>query len=319
MKLRTFLQTSLVALLVAMTGLVSAQDSDCLNLAAADCEYINTAAANGAAALSSSFQQDFTIDVTVTGVPDSGDLEFHLVGSGPVVANEAAPGGVPLNFGANLDVNFTDGTTPNEGSLEVRLVDGVFYFQDPSDGNKWKGFKVEDAMSQAENNPMMPNPTTFDPASLGLDEATLMSAMALVESEGFLDYSRDGETFTFTADFGALLKSSEWTKFSTDIAPKLQENPDTAQFAMVLGVLPMILSDGTIKVVQVVDPAVNAVTELSVLIDGTVNAGMVSGDSSAAPIVLSVAFNVKVSDIGGTFALEAPADAEIQEMPATTN
>jgi len=90
----------------------------------------------------------------------------------------------------------------------------------------------------------------------------------------------------------------------------------TAQFAMILGVLPMILSDGTFKVVQVVDPALNAVTELSILIDGTVNAGMMSGDSAAAPIVLSIAFNVKVSDIGGEFTLEAPADAEMQDMPA---
>jgi hypothetical protein len=69
--------------------------------------------------------------------------------------------------------------------------------------------------------------------------------------------------------------------------------------------------------VQVVDPALNAVTELSVLIDGTLNAGMVSGDSAAAPIVLSFAFNVKVSDVGGSFTIEAPADAVIQEVPAS--
>src|SRR5688500_1819991 len=98
MKLRTFLQTSLVALLVAMAGLVSAQDSDCLNLPAADCEYLNTAAANSAAALTSSFQQEFTIDLNVSGVPDSEDVVFHVDGSGPVVANAEAPGGVPLDF-----------------------------------------------------------------------------------------------------------------------------------------------------------------------------------------------------------------------------
>jgi len=319
MKLRTFLQTSLVALLVAMTGLVSAQDSACLNLSAADCEYLNTATANSAAALTSSFQQTFSIDATVTGVPDSQDLEFHVAGSGPVVGNEAAPGGVPFNFATTLDVNFNDGTTANEGSLEARLVDGVFYFQDPTDENKWKGVKIEDAMSMAESNPMVPNPTTFDPASLGLDEATVSAITSLTEAEGFLDYSRDGETFTFTADFGKLLTSGEWTKFTTEIAPKLQENPDTAQFSMVLGVLPMLLSEGTVKVVQVVDPSLNAVTDFSILIDGTVNAGMMSGDSAAAPIVVSFAFNVKVSDVGGSFTIEAPADAEIQEMPATTN
>jgi len=315
MKLRTFLQTSLVALLVATVGLVSAQDSECLNLAAADCEYINTAAANSASALTSSFQQEFTFDFTVSGIPDSGDVVVHVDGNGPVVANEEAPGGVPVDFAATINLTSNDGTNDTDLSLEARLVDGVFYFQDPEDDNKWKGVKIEDAMSAAENNPMVPNPTTFDPASLGLDEATLASLMTLTEAEGFLDYSRDGETFTFTADVGALLKSTEWTKFTTEIAPKLQQNPDTAQFAMVLGVLPMLLSEGTIKVVQVVDPSLNAVTEFSLLIDGTVNAGMMSGDSSADPVVLSLAFNVKLSDVGGSFTIEAPADAEMQEMP----
>lgn len=318
MKLRTFLQTSLVALLVAMTGLVSAQDDTCLNLAAADCEYLNAATANSASVLSTSFQQAFTLDLTVSGVPESGDVEFHVTGSGPVVANAEAPGGVPVDFAATINADFTDGTTPNSGTLEVRLVDGIFYFQDPSDNNAWKGISIEDAMAQAGTNPMMTDPTTFDPASLGLDEATLNSIMGLTEVEGFLDYSRSGETFTFTADIGALLKSTEWTNFTTEIAPALQQNPDTAQAAMMLGVLPMLLSEGTIQVVQVVDPALNAVTEFSVLMDGTVNAGMMSGDSSAAPIVMSFAFNVKLSDVGGSFTIEAPADAEIQEMPAAS-
>jgi hypothetical protein len=319
MKLRTFLQTSLVALLVAMTGLVSAQESDCLNLSAEDCAYLNTAAANTTAALTSSFQEAFTIDLNISGIPESDDVVLHVDGNGPVVANEDAPGGVPLDFAATINITANDGKTDSNTTLEARLVDGVFYFQDPSDDNKWKGVKIEDAMSAAEDNPMVPNPTTFDPASLGLDEETMNSIMDLTKTEGFLDYSRDGETFTFTADVGALLKSSEWTNFTTEIAPKLQQNPDTAQAAMMLGVLPMLLSDGTIKVVQVVDPSINAVTELSVLIDGTVNAGMMSGDSSAKPVVLSFNFNVKVSDVGGSFTIEAPADAEIQEMPATSN
>jgi len=315
MKLRTFLQTSIVALLVAMTGLVSAQDMTCLNLSAADCEYINTAAENTAATLTSSFHQAFTIDVVVSGVPDSENVEFHVKGDGPVVANESAPSGVPVDFASTVDVNYTDGKTPTAVTTEVRLVGGVIYFLDPSD-SKWKGVKLEDAVASAENNSMVPDPTTFDPASLGLDEATLSSLMSLTEAEGFLDYSRDGETFTFTADVGALLKSAEWTKFTTEIAPKLQQNPDTAQAAMMLGVLPMLLSDGTFKVVQVVDPATNTVSELSILIDGTVNAGMMSGDSKAAPIVLKASFDVKLSDVGGSFTIEAPADAEIQEMPA---
>jgi hypothetical protein len=312
MKVRTFLQTSLAALLIASVGLVSAQDMN-FGLSAEDAAYLAAASENSLAALGSSFQQDFTIDATVSGIPDSEDMEFHVSGGGPVVASENAD--VPLNFSTTLDVNYTDGTTPGEASFEVRLVDGIVYIQDPTTG-EWTGVSAADALAQAENNPMVPNPTTFDPSELGLEEADLEALMALPNAEGFLSQVRDGETFTFTADVGALLKSPEWAQVSATLSPKLQQNPDTAQGAMVLAALPMLLSEGTIKVVQVVDPSINAVTEFSLLIDGAVNAGAMTGDSSAAPVTLSFAFNVKVSEIGGEFTIEAPEGATIQELPS---
>jgi len=312
---RTFLKTSLLALLIATVGAVSAQDNmSCLNLSADDCTYLNTAAANTATALGSAFTQTFTIDATVSGIPDQADATFHADGTGPIVENPASTD-VPVNFSSTINVTYAGNGTSGDVATEVRLVDGVLYYMDPAD-KSWKGVKVQDVMANVQSNPMMPNASTFDPSKLGLDETDMTALMELPKAEGFLDMSRDGETFTFTADLGALLKSGEWTKFSTQIAPKLQKNPDTAQFSMVLGVLPMLLSSGTIKVVEVVDPAVNAVTELSVLIDGEVNAGMMSGDSSAKPVVLSFNFNLKLSDLNGSFTVEAPADAVIQEMPA---
>lgn len=310
MKVRTLLKTSFAALLIASVGLVSAQDMN-FGLSAEDSAYLATASENGLALLGSSFQQDFTIDATIAGIPDSEDVVLHVDGTGPVVASDNAD--VPLNFALTMNVNANDGTNTTDTSLEVRLVDGIVYVQDPESG-KWAGVKVQDALAQAESNPMVPNPTTFDPSSLGLDEADMAALMELPNAEGFLSQVRDGETFTFTADVGALLKSAEWAKVSASLAPKLQQNPDTAQGAMMLAALPMLLSEGTIKVVQVVDPSVNAVTELSILVDGAVNAGAMTGDTSAAPITLSFAFNVKVSNVGGEFTIEAPADAEIQEI-----
>ncbi|GEM_PF-2520468 len=318
---RTFLKTSLLALLIATVGAVSAQDamSTCLNLSADDCAYINAADANTATALGSAFTQTFTIDVTVSGIPDSEDAKFHVDGTGPIIQNMASTD-VPLNFSSTMNVDFNGVGQSGKGSFEVRLVDGVFYFQDPTTPDmKWKGVKVTDLTAAAASNPMMPSASSLDLSSLGLDEKDMTALMELPKAQGFLDHSRSGETFTFTADIGALLKSGEWTKLATQLAPKLQNNPDTAQFSMLLGVLPMLLSKGTVKLVQVVDPAVNAVTELSIMVDGEVNAGMMSGDSAAKPIVLSVSFNVKLSDMNGSFTVEAPADAEIQEMPAAAN
>jgi hypothetical protein len=315
MKVRSFLQSSVLALMVATAGFVSAQESDCLNLSADDCAYLNTAIANGAAALGSSFQYDFTIDATVSGIPESEDAEFHVVGTGPVIANAGAE--VPLNFGATMDVNYTDGTNPGSATLEVRLVDDIIYVKNPEDG-KWVGTSAVDALesfqSQMESNPMMPAAGGMDLSSLGLDEEDLTAIMALPEAEGFLDFSRSGETFTFTADVGSLLGSEEWTAFTTQITPKLQQNPDMAQVAGMLPLLPMILPEAKIQVVQVVDPSVNAVTEMSILIDGQLNGSMMGGGEE--PIDLSFAFNVKVSNIGAELTVEAPADAEIQEMPA---
>jgi len=312
---RTFLKTSLLALLIATVGAVSAQDSmTCLNLSAADCAYINAADANTSTALGSAFTQTFTIDGTVSGIPDQADATFHAEGTGPIVENKASTD-VPVNFSSTLKASYAGNGQSGDVTTEVRLVDGIFYFMDPSD-KTWKGFKLQDAMASMQSNPMMPNASTFDPSKLGLDQTDMAALMELPKAEGFLDYSRDGETFTFTADLGALLKSSEWAKFTANVMPKLQKNPDMAQASMVISALPMLLSSGTVKVVQVVDPSVNAVTELSLLIDGSVNAGAMSGDATAKPIVLSFNFNLKLSDLGGSMTVEAPADAQIQEIPA---
>jgi hypothetical protein len=322
MKVRTFLKTSLLALLVATVGAVSAQDSmvPCLNLSADDCAYISTALENGTAALgSTSFQEDFTVDAVVSGRPDSEDAELHLVGTGPVIATPDAD--FPLEFGVTVDMSMTDGTTPQSMTLEARLVDGILYVQNPED-KTWAGVKAEDALNSLESqveksipanvNPM--DPSTIDLSALGLDKDDMAMLMELPKAEGFLDASRDGETFTFTVDLGTLLKSTEWTTFVSKISPKLQQNPDMKTAATLLPLMSVILPEAKLTVVEVVDPSINAVTEMSVWIDGAASMAMMGGGSD--PIKLSFKFNVKLSDIGGDFSVEAPADAKMQEIPA---
>lgn len=310
MMLNKLLKTGALASLVALVGVASAQDMN-FGLSADDAAYLTTASENGLAALGSSFQQDFTLDVSVTGVPDGGDFSLNIVGTGPVIANPENTD-LPLNASLAMDVTIMNAGEEQAASLEVRAVDGILYVENPETPGEWAGFSVADAVASQG---AAADPANLDLSALGLSEEDLAVLLALPNAEGFLSQTRDGEVFTFTADLAALFASEEWTTLTTQVGPRLQENEQTAQFAMLLPALPMLLPEGTITIEQIVDPSLNAVTELSFIIDGTVNAGAMMGDSSADPIVLNVTFNVVVSDIGGEFApIEVPENVEMQDM-----
>lgn len=321
MKIRATLLAMTLVLVLLFASVIRAQDMGCFGLSAEDCQAISEATNNTLAA-ASSFTQDFSIDFKATGIPGGGDITFSVKGTGPVTMNMSAASGIPLNFASTMDVSFSGPDGDGTATLEVRLVDGILYIQNPEDG-KWMGVNLAEAMSDpsALGLPVNPNDVAgaaMDPAAAlegaGLDMESLGALMGLMSVPGFLNYTRAGDTFTFTADVGTLFKSAEFSQTMAALGESMQSNPDMAQNAMMLQMVPMLFDSGIITVVQKVDPALNAVTDLSFNIDASINAGAAMGDSSAPPIVLQLAFNVKLSGIGETYEIVAPEGAEMMPM-----
>ncbi|MCU0514000.1 MAG: hypothetical protein MUE40_15695 [Anaerolineae bacterium] len=313
MKMRAVLMSLLLTIVLLMASVASAQDT-CFGLAEADCTAI-AEATNNTLAAASAFTQEFSLSFSVTGIPDSEDLTFNVTGAGPVMMSTASS--FPLNLALPMNVSFSVPGQAWEGAVEVRVVDGIAYVQNPENG-EWAGLDLGQALSDPSALGLPVNPADLagaaDPAALGLDADAMTQIGSLVTVPGFLTYVRGGDTYTFTANLGTLLQSAEFSQVAQTLSTALAENPDTAQGGMLLTLLPMLLSDGIITVVQGVDPSLNAVTDLTFTTDATLNLGMMTGDTSAPPVVISLNFNVRITEVGGTYEIVAPEGAVMQSM-----
>lgn len=307
MKLRAFALVSL--LMMAMMASVSQAQDPCLGLSESDCALINEASTNTLAS-AQSFFQDWSIDFSVTGVPDSGDIMFKTTGSGPVVL-DLANTTFPLSFDQTLSVAFNDGVSGEQtGAVQARVVNAVMYVEF---GQGWQGIDLAAALSDPSIAGQLPvNPADLASGNIpGLDTealgAALPALLQLSQVPGFLSYSRSGADFTFVADLATLAQSPDFSTALTSLSTALGEQGQ--QVAGLGMVLPMLLSEGKITVVQTVDEAAKIVTGLKFIVNASINAGMISGDSAAAPVVVALTFDVKLSRVNEAFDIVAPEGA----------
>lgn len=316
MKVRTVFVSVIAILMLMFAAVVDAQDVDpCLGLNESDCQLINTATLNTLAS-AQSFNQNWTINFSVTGSPTGEDVIFNATGSGPVVLDMAAMDGIPLTFQQMIDVEFSDMGSMQSASLVATLSDGIFYF-DLGDGNV-QGINLMEAMDAAESGgmglPIDPSEIMEDPTSALGEDVDMEALMTLGEDlgalaaiPGFLNYNRDGAVYTFTADIGTLISNPDFSNALMQIGEATGQS-DVASMGMLL---PMLLDNGVITVRQTVDEANMLVTGLNFRLDGTVNAGALTGETEMPPIVIVLDFNVELSDLNGNFSIVAPENATL--------
>ncbi len=237
------------ACLLALVPGASAQ-TDCLNLAASDCEILTAAEANSENMKSAqlSFAFDFSLGGLEAFAPEAaGGVEFHISGQGPFTSTGVPDPSVLMSGDAGaflalintqMDLNL-DVTVPGEAPVSTPfsfvIVDGTLYFADPESG-QWVGMTGETVSQLAEQSmglmSAMGGTGGVDPSTLSDPTAVmgqlppeLLTALSSVDPEalaatpGFLNYQRLADEqmmgqamipFQFTADFGTLFKSTEF-------------------------------------------------------------------------------------------------------------
>lgn len=309
MKLRALI----LILLLAIASVANAQDA-CFGLSEEDCAAINSAYE----AELNSFMMDFSIDFTVTGIPD-GDILFSVTGSGPFEMDAAAMMAmaemgsmmvedIPVDMALTMDVSFD---VPDMGAQSATIgfvmVDNVLYLQDPESG-MWAGLDLLEAANDPSLTGGLPvDPAMFsDPAALG--EMAGMGDMApfeaLLEVPGFISYTRDGDVFNFVADFTSLLTAPEFMS-ALEAIGEATGDPSIASLGMLA---PMILQEGVISVQQTVTDGV--VTGLEFNTTALINGAMIDS-SLEAPVALDLSFVVNVTDLNQDFDIQPPAEFEM--------
>jgi hypothetical protein len=298
------------ACLLALAPGASAQ-TDCLNLAEADCAILQAAEANSENVKSA--QISFAIDFSLGGLesfdPSAGGIEFHLSGQGPFTSTGVPDPTAMMSgdlaslldtFNTQMDMNLSI-TMPDESfstPFSFVITDGTLYFSDPESG-EWVGMTGEALAAQFEQMQGMMgamggvDPSTMsDPtAMMGQLPPELITALSTIDFEGlaatpgFLNFQRLGDEqlmgqamipFQFTADFGTLFKSAEFQTAVNQLmqaAAQMDSGADSAEAAQMMMVVPLFLQNttGTLNVTQWVGSTDQFIHKVAVDLQGAMD------------------------------------------------
>lgn len=323
-------------LALSIAPLVSAQDSTCYNLSAADCETINSATAN--TYTMTSFNQTFSIDLNVTGlevlamlspeIPAS--ISFSVDGSGPFVILPGAE--VPVELALDMTVNAAMGADSiSDLSVPFALVGDYMYI--PGNGETL-GLPIA-ALNEQGDVPVVGSvPTGTDVTDFGsLFGLTAMSTDSLNPSgtdlSAYFDYVRlpdesmMGQTmypFQFSVDVTAILNSPDFMSMVNSLsglmgASGAEADPTTS---MMLQLLPTLLAgvDSSVQITQYVGASDNFIHKLTFDFGFAIDLGVLTGGASAdgsqvPPVNVDLTFDVELSDINQPLTVNTPANARL--------
>lgn len=328
---KRFLALLMVAVFaVAMVPTVSAQEDDgCFGLNPDDCAVIQTAYANLDSV--TSFNQTFSIDVSVTGLeaiaggaPDVPEaLTFSVTGSGPFAL--LGEGDVPVAMSLPMVVN-ASGLFPEplvDVAVPFVITEGVLYTL--GDGEVI-GIPLDaELLGELGGDALGGLGLPLDPADAlgGLGEAGAPADLGALfgdmggmgDLSAYTSYLRDGDVFTFNLDVAALLNSPEIQQALTAAGGLAGDDPN---LQMGLALLPALLAgvQSDMVVTQTVDPELNIVDEVTFSLDFAIDLAMLLGSGSTEgeappPIEISLDFAVAIDQINGDFTYPVPEGARV--------
>ncbi|MCU0481033.1 MAG: hypothetical protein MUE54_07455 [Anaerolineae bacterium] len=323
MKKLMVLSVMVMALLVMFIPATSAQEGGCYNLPQADCDYINAAAANTAAA--TSFYQKFSLNFEVSGLQGIAMLSpglpsaisFQVAGEGAFVVDTADE--FPANL--NLPMSVTIDGTPAEVGFSV--VDSVLYF---SFNGQTFGVPILDFLNEMGAGDLL----NTDTMNSNVDALGGMGSMFPVDS--FINYTREGDVdwngmsvspFMLTFDLSGLLQSPEVGSLLGMAAPMLGGGAEAdPTLTMLLQAIPQLMGAldlkldvtqyvGTDNFIHKLTFNFNGTADLDTMI-GALMGGAGGGQSMGLGVVtIAIAFDVELTQINEALTVTAPEGAVI--------
>ncbi|MGJ3239261.1 MAG: hypothetical protein ACFE0Q_11190 [Anaerolineae bacterium] len=332
---------SMMAFFVLIFGAtVQAQNDEagfdlCFGLAEADCEVINEASANGLGDAESftidltvdfsgdelaslfSLAQGFTGDADLSMIEDLNAATFTFDGSFDIAMDEDSETGVNVagTFTTSFSKNSEDVT---ELGYEIVLADDVLY---SNSGEGWQSIdliRLMEAFEEADAEMDMSDEATDDEAEMDMTEEDmdemfggmdgLGALVEILDLPGFLSYERADDVFTFAVDFSvlqALLEEENEELLQELVITASEIDPS---FAFLVPLLPTLIEDGLITVVQTVDTEANIVSNVTFTTDLDLALGILDG--SPAVTTVSLIADLGFSNLDAVTASVAPDGAE---------
>lgn len=328
MKFRSLLLVVVMLASLALSGLVSAQDMGidlCFGLSEEDCAAIDAASANGIGE-ATTFTQTQSIEFTLTGLPapeeaadapteisfsQSGSVDIDLNGAGTLLSYNAAAS-FTLS-GSGPEATFSDML------IEIRLIDDVLYVKnlgsligDMEIEAEWSSIDLAALMGDPAISAALPTDDTGDldlealPVELP-DVESLFVLLDIINLPGLIAYERAGDDFVFTVDLtalAALLEEGNEELLDSVVDAVNEINPAGSLFVTVV---PVLIQQGTIEVIQTVNTGANIVESLDFNVNFSADLAMFLGTTE--PIAGSLAFNSANSNFDNITPIVAPEGA----------
>ena len=342
MKSRLLALCMLLVLIAALVPGVMAQDTTiCGNLSADDCTALTTAITNTGAAGSGAFTLASTIDVQsddptqaakidikadgkFSGVKPMSMTDMSSMSTDPAELIKTATEGIKgfsgeLNLTIGLPAEAASMTGGEPLTLNLLLIDGVGYIdfsklpasitpmlQAYKIPTGWAGLDLVDTLTNAGG--MMTGMTSSSTTSTATADLPKIQAMATK----YLQYTRDGDTFTGTvdlkglfsdADFQAMMKSADST---AKITPEQMAAIDALDKATIQLVY-TLAGDKLGEVQFTLDFPAEVMTAFAA-------ASTETSSDSKPPTAMSVTFDLKYSSLGEAQTIAAPAGAPVAKF-----
>jgi hypothetical protein len=324
MKLRSLLVLIIAILLVMMPVATNAQDLDpCFGLAETDCSELNLAGQNLAlfALSNQSFTVAYDLKFTTTGLPEgqapASSVTFNSNGAVDVVIGGGEA--LPVTIGAAASADFGFGDMMQNEAVELRIVDDFVYVMM---GEVWRGA----SLSEVASNPggiveeiESRAPFSMEEISAQMpDPATLMAFTTVLDLPGLISHVREGNDFIFTLDLtalGQLADPANADKLNELVAAANAVQPGSGeQIPMFIQLLPAMLQEGTITIVQSLNPEFDVIDNISLTVDAVVDGS--SMGMGTEPINVSLGFNLGITNVNSAPTAVAPAEFEEVELEA---
>ena len=304
---------TLVALMVALVPASFAQ-VETFGLSTEDFELFTAANANISSL--SDFAYDFTLDLLVSGIEDA-DISGTLNGVGAIGSGDGA-------FSLDVNGSFTADGETQPADIEIRVVGGNVYFNVGDQG--WQGATLEELMafggSAAGGMGLPVNPEDLADGDLsgmegmeGMSDA--MADLASLDPSEYVSITRlddeDGQAhFSPSLDICSLLSSEEFAgliggamamEMGGDSGEMTEE--EVKQAGMMVA---MMFGTATLTF----DQYVNVETELveRAVLDIQLPLDQLLGEGA----LVSLTFDISLSNFGEPVTIEVPADVEMLEM-----
>ncbi len=333
-----FIFALMVTVLLVLPGVnaaipAQAAPDTCFGLNQSDCALVNAAFTGDAMRKLSSFTQDFSVSLKTTGSTAANAIDFKADGKGPVALTSDAIGQLlGGNFGSlpvaqlvaqnTLSASLSTGSVNTAGTLEIRIVNGVLYYQgDKVTNGEWRSIDLKTMGQRRTIRSLGSGMNILQLAQAALALRRLEATSGLIKAARIADLTIDNQPIAqivYTVNLSLLFKSPDIEPLLRVVLQSGGNKVSNDQLKQISANLASTFQNATFSITRLIGTTDKLSHGIGVDLSGKFAAkgvlalagGGAPNTTETAPLDLTAHFLVTLSSVGSPVSVSAPANAK---------